>query len=281
MTPIQPPEAWGIVRPAFIPCSSWMEALFDRIPQETVPVNRLSDGGLRFAAVSLLLRHEALSSRESLTLSAATLESRASELDCIFACLEHGWPKGLFLAAKLSGVGKPGFRTQRVRVVGGFSPLINRFEPPKPDEVWPACRELRRHLMLVGSRAPSIERALLGSMVLLTVHPFPDGNGRMARHLFASWLKRYGYTNPALLSAFARCFFDGARSLQLALSAMRLGDPTQVVDLYWGCFDNARHELELLHRELPYGTVDGRPALESLRTHFAEGLAPKPLHPVR
>jgi hypothetical protein len=166
-------------------------------------------------------------------------------------------------------------------VVSGSNPLVNRFEPPKPEDVWPACRELRRHLILTGSQTPSIERALLASMVFLTVHPFPDGNGRMARHLFASSLKRHGYTDPAFLSAFARCFFDGARNLQLALTAMRLGDPTQVVDLYWGCFDSAQRELELLHRELPYGMIDGRPALEALRAHFAEGLAPQPLHSVR
>ena len=182
------------------------------------------------------------------------------------------WPRGVFLAAKLSGVDAPRFRQSCVRIRSEANPLATQFHPPLPGHLKTACEELGVQLNAANGALPPLERALIAAMVFLTLHPFADGNGRTARHIFFSWILKSGYTDPACLTAFAGCFFGNSLKLQLALKALRLGDASQVLDLYANCYASAVVDLAPIHTQLPSGFHEGRPALEALREHLESGM---------
>ncbi len=258
----------------FVPRKAWIRELFAcsaegrglKVPRVCSP----DPSGL--IAASLLLPHASLHDHALSVPNAAEISSRRVQLLEISRLLTLSWPRGLFLAARLSGVHAPALRKSIVWIRSESSALAMHFHPPLPEHLEAGCKELGVQLTAANGVLPPLERALIASMVFLTLHPFADGNGRTARHIFASWILKNGYTDPACLSAFASCFFGNALQLQLALKALRLGDASQLLDLYATCYASANAELEPVHAQLPYGFVDGGPAVEALRRHLATGM---------
>lgn len=210
-----------------------------------------------FIAASFLVTHGALYDAFWKSLCAADISARRAQLLDIGHSLTLSWPKGLFRAGKFSGVHDAGFRHTKVFVRSEASALVNQFHPPLPQHLKPSCEELGIQLVDATGALPPIERALVASMVLLTLHPFSDGNGRTARHVFVSWLLRHGITDPTHVSALAGCFSGRTLRLQLALKALRLGDTGQLFALYSDCYTAAKTEASQLHAALPYGSVGG------------------------
>ncbi|MDZ4388530.1 MAG: Fic family protein [Gemmatimonadales bacterium] len=67
----------------------------------------------------------------------------------------------------------------------------SRYVPPPPEKVWDLLEGLRKFLHTTDM--PGAARAALGHWGLETVHPFPDGNGRVGRLLMNASLAAEGY----------------------------------------------------------------------------------------
>lgn len=263
-------RAVELVSLPFVPRRSWVKQVFapmvGSMAQDRLTDHPGNDAG--FVVASLLVEHDALHQAVEQSLCEKLIAARRVQLLDIGRSLTLAWPKGLLRAAALSGVDDPRLRNARVFVRSGTSALANRFHPPLPQHLKSSCEELGLHLANEAGALPPLERALVASMVLLTLHPFSDGNGRTARHVFVSWLFKHGITDPSHVSALAGCFSGGSLRLQLALKALRLGDTSQLLTLYQHSYSIARSEASEIHAELPFGTVRGEPALESLRRHL-------------
>lgn len=170
----------------FIPRKAWLREVFGY----SAPRRELSALALRFSepdgliAATFLVQHAALGTRISAPFSATQISMRRRELSEIARSLMLPWPRGVFLAAKLSGVDAPRFRQSCVRIRSEANPLATQFHPPLPGHLKTACEELGVQLNAANGALPPLERALIAAMVFLTLHPFADGNGRTARHIF-------------------------------------------------------------------------------------------------
>lgn len=89
-----------------------------------------------------------------------------------------------------------GYRRQPV-YLGGSSPLTARFVPPPHDEVSGYMDDLLSYVN-TGGDSPLVA-ALLTHAQFETVHPFPDGNGRVGRALFHGLLHRAGVVTGGVL----------------------------------------------------------------------------------
>ena len=69
----------------------------------------------------------------------------------------------------------------------------SRFVPPAPVEVYPLLRECFRWYDRAKAESHPVELAAVVHLKFVTVHPFSDGNGRVARLLMNFVLHRQGY----------------------------------------------------------------------------------------
>ena len=69
----------------------------------------------------------------------------------------------------------------------------SRFVPPSPIEVGPLLREFFRWYARSRDRTQPVELAALVHLRFVTIHPFSDGNGRLARLLMNFVLHRHGF----------------------------------------------------------------------------------------
>lgn len=83
--------------------------------------------------------------------------------------------------------------------IGGsdWNPLDAEFVPPPPDQVEPLMRDLCDYLN-GGLHAPLVQAALVHAQ-FETIHPYPDGNGRVGRALIHTVLVRRGVTTAAVI----------------------------------------------------------------------------------
>lgn len=95
------------------------------------------------------------------------------------------WHHALFRDSKPDIAGK--IRQHQVTISG------SRFMPPSPVEIYPLLKDFFRWYARSKSRAHPVELAALVHLKLVTIHPFTDGNGRMARLLMNFVLHRHGY----------------------------------------------------------------------------------------
>ena len=113
----------------------------------------------------------------------------AGEAAAKLARAEHQeWQRELFAPSVTAGIlpahALAGYRTHPVYIRG------SRYVPPRADAVVDAMGTLFD--LLEGEPEPSV-RAVLGHWALGAVHPWPDGNGRMARFLMNLMLCSGGY----------------------------------------------------------------------------------------
>ena len=91
-----------------------------------------------------------------------------------------------------------GLRTMQ-NWIGGSAhhPLAAAHIPPPPEEVHALLKDLV-HYMAGAAHSPIIQAALTHAQ-FETIHPFPDGNGRVGRALIHTVLTRRGLTAGAIL----------------------------------------------------------------------------------
>jgi Fic family protein len=69
--------------------------------------------------------------------------------------------------------------------IGGTRPGNAHFVPPPPGQVEPCMAKLESFLHDSGNPYPTLIKAALAHVQFETIHPFPDGNGRIGRLLIA------------------------------------------------------------------------------------------------
>jgi Fic/DOC family protein len=143
-------------------------------------------------------------------------------------------------------------------------PLEADFVPPPPELVPALLDELCRYLA-DDSDGPVL-RAALAHAQLLTIHPFPDGNGRTARTLAQAVLRR-GFPGSTALVPISLAIVYDSDDYQTALQAFRFeGDLRYLVffaDLLRRGADAAIH------------FAQGAERLERLWAERAAGLSPR------
>jgi fido (protein-threonine AMPylation protein) len=106
----------------------------------------------------------------------------------ILRTAHHDWYRELFQPAVAAGLipasGLAGYRNEPVYL------RTSRFVPPR----WEAVRDAMPALMdLLESESEPGVRAVLGHWLVGYIHPYPDGNGRMARFVMNLMLASGGY----------------------------------------------------------------------------------------
>ncbi|WP_244977417.1 Fic family protein [Corynebacterium lizhenjunii] len=83
--------------------------------------------------------------------------------------------------------------------IGGsnYHPLTAAFVPPPPEEVEGLLEDLLTYLN--GADHSALVQAALVHAQFETIHPFPDGNGRVGRAMIHTVLQRRGLTQAAVL----------------------------------------------------------------------------------
>ena len=132
------------------------------------------------------------------------------------------------------------WRKEQVRI-GGASVHTARFVPPHQDRVPAAMIDLVRFIHRTD--LPTFEQAAIALAQYETIHPFPDGNGRVGRALIHAMFKNRELTHNVTVPVSAGLlsnvdvYFD-------ALSEYREGDPTPIVELLaraaFAAIDNGR-----------------------------------------
>ena len=95
------------------------------------------------------------------------------------------WHHELFRTTRPDIAGR--IRQHQVAISG------SRFVPPSPVEVYPLLRDAFRWYARSKDRLHPVELAALVHLKFVTVHPFSDGNGRIARILMNFVLHRRGF----------------------------------------------------------------------------------------
>jgi hypothetical protein len=87
-----------------------------------------------------------------------------------------------------------------------------RYVPPAAEHVSEMMNTLIEHL---GKLDTTIEKAVLAHLMLVTIHPFPDGNGRVARLLMNAILVGNGWPWLTIREQDRRQYFQALRAAQL------------------------------------------------------------------
>ncbi|MGJ5818011.1 Fic family protein [Paludibaculum fermentans] len=137
------------------------------------------------------------------------------------------WYRELFQPCVLAGLFPPGalagYRNDAVYL------RTSRYVPPR----WEAVRDAMPVLFqLLAAEESAFVRAVLGHWMFGYIHPFPDGNGRMARFLMNAMLASGGYPwtvirvddRDSYLSALDRASIDMDIEPFAALIARRVND---------------------------------------------------------
>ena len=112
----------------------------------------------------------------------AVFQSLLRERKDLSMALVLRWHHEMFRSTRADIAGR--IRTHQVAISG------SRFVPPSPVEVYPLLREFFRWYDSSKSSLHPVELAGLAHLKFVTVHPFSDGNGRVARLLMNFVLHR-------------------------------------------------------------------------------------------
>lgn len=140
------------------------------------------------------------------------------------------------------------WRTEQVRI-GGASVHTARFVPPHQDRVPAAMTDLVKFVHRLD--VPTFEMAAVAHAQFETIHPFPDGNGRVGRALIHAIFKNRELTHNVTVPVSAGLLSD-TQSYFESLNDYRQGNPVTIVDLMarasFVAIDNGRALAEDLHR---------------------------------
>ena len=139
-------------------------------------------------------------------------------------------------ARRLAGRSEIGIRSVDVRL-RTENLLTGRFVPPPASQVDAALVTALRCIdstlaLHRGDVGKSAVIALVGSQILLTIHPFRDGNGRTARMFLAAKVLRHVGPAPTALLGMLLMQRSGAHQYHQAAWAFRAGDAEPLVALF-------------------------------------------------
>jgi Fic family protein len=142
------------------------------------------------------------------------------------------------------------WRDQQVWIGGGdYSPHGAQFIPPHQDRVPSAIEDLVR--FIARTDIPTLAHAAIAHAQFETIHPFPDGNGRVGRALVHAQLRHARLTRHVTVPVSAGLLTD-IDAYFAALGAYRDGDPVPIVERFadatFAALANGRHLVGDLHR---------------------------------
>lgn len=147
----------------------------------------------------------------------------------------------------------------RARAFGPGTPHDADFVPPVAARVEPAVADLVA--FIARADLPALAQTALAHAQFETIHPFPDGNGRVGRALVQAMLRAKGVTHHVSVPVSAGLLTD-TKGYFRALTAYRAGDPEMIVST--------------LARATMLGVANGRELiadLESVRAGWKEKLS--------
>ena len=119
------------------------------------------------------------------------------------------------------------WREQQVWIGGGrFGPRDADFIPPHQDRVLAGISDLSA--FMARTDIPVLTHAAIAHAQFETIHPFPDGNGRVGRALVHALLKAGGLARTVTVPVSAGLLGD-TDTYFAALTAYRAGDPEPIV----------------------------------------------------
>jgi len=142
------------------------------------------------------------------------------------------------------------WRDQQVWIGGGdCSPHAAQFIPPHQDRVPAAIDDLIR--FIDRTDIPTLAHAAIAHAQFETIHPFPDGNGRVGRALVHAQLRHARLTRHVTVPVSAGLLTD-IDAYFVALGAYRDGDPVPIVERFadatFAALANGRQLVGDLHR---------------------------------
>lgn len=142
------------------------------------------------------------------------------------------------------------WRDQQVWIGGGeYSPHGARFIPAHHDRVPAAIDDLIR--FIARNDVPTLAHAAITHAQFETIHPFPDGNGRVGRALVHAQLRHARLTRHVIVPVSAGLMTD-VDAYFAALGAFRDGDPVPIVERFadatFAALANGRQLVTDLHR---------------------------------
>ena len=134
------------------------------------------------------------------------------------------------------------WRTEQVWIGGGnFSPHDAVFIPPHHERVPAAIDDLIRFINRVD--IPTLAHAAIAHAQFETIHPFPDGNGRVGRALVHAHLRNAQLTRNVTVPVSAG-LLTNINAYFAALDAYRGGDIVPIVKMFadatFAALDNGR-----------------------------------------
>lgn len=121
------------------------------------------------------------------------------------------------------------WRDEQVWIGGGpYGPHGADFVPPHHERVPDAMRDLVA--FMARTDLPPLVQASLAHAQFETIHPFPDGNGRVGRALVHSLLRAKGLTRTVTVPVSAGLLVDVSAYFR-ALDAYRGGNPASIVEM--------------------------------------------------
>jgi Fic family protein len=114
----------------------------------------------------------------------------------------------------------------RARAFGPGTPHDADFVPPVAARVEPAIDDLMA--FIARNDLPALAQAAVAHAQFETIHPFPDGNGRVGRALVQAMLRAKGITRSVSIPVSAGLLTDTGGYFR-ALTAFREGDPEKIV----------------------------------------------------
>lgn len=122
------------------------------------------------------------------------------------------------------------WRDQQVWIGGSdHSPHTAQFVPPHHDRLQPAIDDLIR--FVARTDIPTLAHVAIAHAQFETIHPFPDGNGRVGRALVHAQLRHARLTRHVTVPVSAGILTD-VDAYFAALGAYRDGDPTPIVERF-------------------------------------------------
>jgi Fic family protein len=108
----------------------------------------------------------------------------------------------------------------------GYNPCSAVFVPPPPESLDALLHDLLDYVN--GDDHPALVQAAIAHAQFETIHPFPDGNGRVGRALVHALLKAGGLARSVTVPVSAGLLGDTGTYFT-ALTAYRAGDPEPIV----------------------------------------------------
>lgn len=167
--------------------------------------------------------------------------------------------------------------------IGGsdWNPLDAEFVPPPPEHVEPLMTDLCDYLN-GGLHAPLVQAALAHAQ-FETIHPYPDGNGRVGRALIHTVLVRRGVTTAAVIPV-SLVLLTRAQTYVTGLTAYRHAKkPSSPIahsafatwlTVFLDAVDAASTQVERFGEEMVELAEEWRERLAALRT--SRGMRPLP-----